>query len=385
MNNIKKILLVMVSLFLISPLFVLAFEVRSGNVVYINQDQTVDGNLYAAGSSITVDGKVTGDVVCAGQSVIINGTVDGDVICAGQSVSVRGPVGGNARVAGNTIDINSQIARNLNAFGASVLVEKDANVGWEALIAGGLSQLSGKIGHDLLGAGGNFIISGEVGRNAKLFVGQDGDQKSNLTLTDSAKIGGNLAYTDKEKAEIARGAQISGETTQNMPRVRESMTGAGKSLVSFWKWGMFFSMLSTFVVGLILVLIMKDKSDQLLDMASEKIWLSILWGILVMIVTPVVAGIFFFTIIGIPLALIILVFWLVALYLAHVVFSLFLGRSIMRHIFSRENPSRVWSLIAGIIVYELIVFIPLIGALFALVAMWWALGAMSLYVVKKRF
>lgn len=366
------------------PVFVLAFEVKSGNAIYVSQDQTIDGNLYAAGSSVTVDGKINGDVICAGQSVIINGTVEGDVICAGQSVSVKGSVGGNVRVAGNSVAIDSSIARNLDAFGASVVVEKDANVGWGALIAGGFSQVSGKINRSLLGAGGNFMISGEIGKDAQLYVGNEKSESSNLVVTDSAKIGGKLTYTDKKKADIAQGAQIGGEVVQNMPKVETNKTNASKAFAQLWKWGLFFSMLSTFVVGLVLIWKMGDKANQLLDLASDKIWLSIAWGILVMIVTPVVVAIVFFTIIGIPLALITFVIWLIALYLSHVVFSLLLGRSIMKNVLTRENPSLVWSLLVGIVVYELIVFIPLIGALVGLVAMWWALGAMSLYAAGKR-
>lgn len=384
MKNWKKIGLgVLVALCI--PFLVFGFEVKSGNSVYVAQDQTVEGNLYAAGSNVTVDGKVTGDVICAGGSVIINGGVEGDVICLGQSVNIRGPVGGSVRTAGNTIDIDSAIARNLNAFGANVVVEKNANIGREALIAGGFSQVSGKIGQSLLGAGGNFIISGEVGNDAQLYLGQGSDLKSNLVLTDSAKIGGNLNYTDKEKADIAQGAQIGGETIQNAPKVEKTKQNAGKAFATFWKWSLLYSMLSSFVVGLILILLMKEKLNLLLDLATEKIWPSIGWGILIMIVVPVLAGIVLFTIIGIPLALIILVLWMIALYLSHVVFSLLLGRSIMKNIFSRENPSLAWSLAVGIVIFELIVFIPFLGILVGLAAMWWSLGAMSVYFKKYNF
>jgi predicted acyltransferase (DUF342 family) len=42
-----------------------AFTVRSGDKVVISQEQTIDGNVYAAGQSVRIDSKVDGDVFCA--------------------------------------------------------------------------------------------------------------------------------------------------------------------------------------------------------------------------------------------------------------------------------------------------------------------------------
>src|SRR5260221_243591 len=81
---------------LVSPhSIVYAATVKTGDNIFISKSHTINDNLFASGSNITIDGDIKGDVYCAGENIQINGRVDGDVICIGKTIVIKGIVNGN--------------------------------------------------------------------------------------------------------------------------------------------------------------------------------------------------------------------------------------------------------------------------------------------------
>ena len=149
------------------PVTTKAFSVQSGDSIFNSKDQTIDGNLYAAGSTITIEGQVTGDVICAAQTVNISAKVDGDVICAAQTINITGEVLGNVRVAGNFINLSGTVGRNMNAFGNVVILSDQAKVGWDLLAAAARVEMRGEIDGNLHGSDSNLLVAGRVAKNAE--------------------------------------------------------------------------------------------------------------------------------------------------------------------------------------------------------------------------
>lgn len=388
MKKAKILIFSFLALLLILPISVSAFTAKSGDIVYVGKDETVDGNLFAAGSSITVDGKVTGDVICAGQTININGTVEGDVICAGQTIGINGPVNGNVRAAGNTININSAVARNVMAFGAAIIVGSEGSVGWDMLTGGATGEIRGKIGRGLSGGLASAVISGEIGGDVNLQIddriqkekrGIGVSEKSKLNITDTAIIGGNVSYTAANEASVAEGASIAGEITKNAPKIRKDIDNNFKAL-----WGLFglYSIFSALVIGLVLISLWRDEIKKMTDKMMDKTGASIGWGIVIMILTPILAILLLITLIGIPLAFLLMLFWIIALCLSKIIVGILIGRRLLEKFWKNQKDSMIWAMIIGIVIVEIIFSIPLIGWLLCLVAMWWGLGGIYLFFRK---
>lgn len=376
------------ALLLILPVSASAFATKTGDIIYVGKDEVVEGNFYAAGSSITVDGKVTGDVICAGQTININGTVEGDVICAGQTIGINGPVNGNVRAAGNTININSAVGKNVMAFGAAVIVGANGSVGWDMLLAGAVGEIRGKIGRDLHGALASAVISGEVAGNVKLQIddriqkekkGISVNNESKLSITDTAKIGGVVSYTAANDANIAAGAFIAGKITKSEPKIRNGAKNDFKAL-----WGLFglYSIFSALVIGLVLISLWRDEIKKITDKMMEKTGPSIGWGIIVMLLTPIIAVLLLVTLIGIPLAGLLMLFWLIALWLSKIIVGIMVGRQLLEKLWKDKKDSMIWAMIIGIVITQIIFSIPLIGWPLCLMAAWWGLGGIYLFFKK---
>ena len=387
-NTMKKTSVAIFLLGLLAlPMAVFAFETKSGASVYVEKNQVVEGNFYAAGQSITIEGRVTGDVICAGQSITIKGKVDGDVICAGQSIIADGEIGGNLRVAGNTIFIGSKVARNVMSFGANITTDASSTVGWDMLVGGAMVETRGKIGRDLYGGASNLIVAGEIGKNIRMQIDDralsaskkfNKDDKNNLPfkIAKGAKINGDVNYKGVYEANVEEGVKIKGKINHDVATVASKT----KNKSGGWAMSKIISIFSAFVVGLVLVSFFKQPIKNISDKVLINYWAKIGWGVVLFFLTPIAFVLLLITIIGIPTALLTMTAWVMALYLGKVLAGIIIGKKILEKKYKDE--SMVWSMILGIFVLWLVCSIPFFGALVSMVAIWWAWGSVIMYLKK---
>jgi len=374
-GKIPKILLFLALILL--PLGVAkALDTKTGDMIYISKDEIVSGNLYAAGNTITIDGTVNGDLIAAAQIINVNGRIEGDIIAAAQDIRINGEVGGNIRVAGNSININNRVARNVNAFGANVILDKNSQIGWDVLAAANNIETHGEIIGSLSGSAGRALISGKTGKNISLKLA-DTETNEGLIVSPEAAIGGGLTYTTNKTAQIPQTATIGGKIEQKFPEVKPD------NKLSSLVWPKIYSIFCAFVIGLILIFLGKNSTLKILDKIQDKPKRVILTGIIIMFAVPPISLFLMFTLIGIPLALILLAIWFIALYVSKIFTALLLGQWILKNLIKKGETPLVWSLIVGVILLWLLIALPFIGWIVGLFAIWLGLGGAYLYASNK--
>lgn len=379
MKKTRFILATFILAILIFPISVLAFETKKGESIYIAEDEIVEGNLYAAGTSITVDGKVHGDIYCAGQSIIINGEVAGDVICAGRAITIDGIVNGSVRLAGQSIIIKNEVKQNVLAFGSDIILDKNAKVGWEMLVAGAIANINGKINGTFHGAAEKLLIAGEIGEDVRVSTSDNRDQ-GGLSIKDSAKIDGDVIYTDFLTGTISDKALILGEVVHKLPENKYQKTSGEKFLG--YIWGIIFSVFSAIAIGLVVISLWKKPTQKIMDRLLREPGRSIGWGAILMILTPIISVLLMITFVGIKLALLLLGVWIIAMCVGGIFVSTLVGRSIIEKLFKKKSNSLIWALVLGTAVTKFVFSVPLFGWLLALIAIWWGLGGIFLYTKK---
>lgn len=136
-------------------------KLRVGDTVEVPAGETVDGDLYVFGGSITVAGDVDGDVIAFGGQVDISGRVSGDVFTSGGTVTISGDVAGDVRASGGQISLSGDVAEDAALGGGQIRVT--GTVGNDLMFAGGQSTISGDVLGDVLGRAGTNSITGDVG------------------------------------------------------------------------------------------------------------------------------------------------------------------------------------------------------------------------------
>lgn len=370
---------------LILPFSVIAAGQTPDKNIYLPEDQTIDDNYFIAGETVVIDGQVVDDLVVAGGNITINGDVGGDILAAGGNVTINGNAGGDIRVVGGTLNLNGTVGGNASIAGGTIFLNDNFNVAKTVSVAGGQVQAFGTIGRDLHAAGGQIILGSDVGRDADVAVDE-------LVVQPSVVIAGNLKYESGREANIPTQAQIGGDVLYNahqkaLPNKADievaKGVGAGvlaalAGIVLAFKFVMFLAFL---LVGLVFIVVIPKAVRGVMDIAMKQRWQSIGWGFVFLIVTPVVVGILMATIVGIPLALMVLALYMAALYVSHLIFSIVLGEWIIKYFAKnkKKTPGMFWSLLLGAVVFGLLASLPIIGWIVKLIGCVWGLGAGVLY------
>ena len=109
------------------------------------------------------------------------------------------------------------------------------------------------------------------------------------------------------------------------------------------------------------------------------------WGALILFVTPIAAIIVCITIIGIPMGLIALALWGIAIYLAQIPVGLFIGRWIIGRFRVVESRAIMLGALAiGLAILTLLRLIPYFGFFVGLAVVLFGLGAVIVAEKKRR-
>ncbi len=362
-------------LLLLSPAAVLAADVRTSETVTVPAGEVVNGDLYAAGSSITIDGTVNGDVFAAGQSITINGQVNGGITLAAQIINVNGNVTGGARLAAQSIMVSGSIGRDLMAAGATLTVSSRGSIGTDLYIGASSAQIDGRVGRDVRGNIDTLTLTDGVGRNVDITV-------TNLTIASTANISGDVTYQSNNEARIASGAKIGGTVRREAPVQRPGFQPIAAGLVGI-VIGKILGDLMIFLIGLVRILLFAPFIGALTVSLRTAPWECLGWGALILFATPIAIILLLITVIGIPLGLIVAMLYAIAIYLAQIPVALVIGWLILRPgspLASRGFMIGAFAL--GQLLLLLIRLVPFVSWLFTLFIVLFGLGTLVTAIRK---
>jgi hypothetical protein len=346
-----------------------AYSIHSGDNVTLSQGSPIYDTVYMAGRTIDINNEVFGDVFCAGQNVTVSGTVHGDVICGGQTVNISGKVDGDVRLSGQTVTLSAQVGGNATIGGQSFVMDSSAAIAGDLTTGATDATLNGKIGRDLVIGSGTVNINNVVGRNIKA-------QSETMKLLSGARVGGNIELTSKNNISQDPAAVVTGKISLSSPKAEtksKHFALFGFGIVWFLYW--FGAMLLT---AMVLVLITPRLFNSVTNRALPAPWKALLVGFVACMVMPIVIILTAFSLIGLPLAFMLGLLWLVALLLSGPLFAYYLGRLVLR-----RSTKPLLIMLAGSSLLIVLYFVPFLGILAMLAALWIGTGMLLLELLRR--
>jgi len=342
-----------------------ALERRHGEFVTVAANETVDDTLVAAANTVRVDGVVNGDLLVFGRTVEVRGTVKGDLISCAQRTEVSGTVEGHIYTISHSLDLEGQLGRSIYGLVQTLHIDDRGRVGEGIVVAAGDASLEGAVKRSVnLLIGSSADVSGSVTRDLTTLGGS-------LTLTNTARIGGNLSARVRHlnDVHIAAGAAIVGKRDIQV-RVRQSPFTRPRFYVhqAVWLAG---AMLVGWL-GLVLFPGFFQATTQLVGSG----WRSLGLGVVVLAVVPVAMFVTAITLVGFPVSLMLLALYLAAIYLAKLWVGAFLGRMIL-HSPGATNRDWLLGLLVGLVILTAVGFIPYLGGLVRLGVVCLGVGAFA--------
>ncbi len=334
-----------------------------------------EGWYFAAGDQVTIDGTINGDAYVAGAIVEVGGTINGDLIVAGGQVTISGTVSDDIRGAGGVVRVSGRTGKNVTVAGGSVVIAKEAEIGKNLLAAGGDIQVRGSVAEEAKLAAGTIGVTGSIKGNVSAATDE-------LSTYPGASIGGNLSVMsgDSTHIHVALGT-VHGKTEISGPEAHVRKHFLGMTPGGFWFKVLF--TLSLFLTALVLAFLFPQQLTGVGTTILGRPGASALWGILIIILAPVVMLILLCTVIGVPLALFLLFIYLWYLYLSQLALGVVVGHRILG-----ADGKHGWRLVGvvclGILIVRILAFIPYIATLIVLGGMLFGVGALAL-ITKDEF
>ncbi len=378
MKSIKLFTILLgITTFLFSTTIASAAYFSSSEFLSLPKDKKIDESAFLSGQDLIIDSEINGDLFCAGKSVVINGNVKGDVICAAESIKINSIIDGNVRVAAKSVEINGTVTRNVLALSQSLVLANLSSVKGDLIFGVQSIDLRGRVGRDLAGAGENINITGSLLRNAKM-------TGSHITIIDPAKIGGNFEYfVDDNGVVLVDEKNVMGSIVKHEIDQKSSKEVSKKMSFLGHVSGKIYWLLSTLVLGLVMIYFMKQQITDRVKHASAKPLIAGLVGFAFLLLTPVAVIILLFTIVGSPLAIILLLIYVLSLMTAIIYPTIFLGQWGLK-VLKQKTSGLVWPLITGLVIAGLLSLIPVVGGIAGFIMFLLGLGAIFLSYLPQK-
>lgn len=351
-----------------------AVEFKADEEIFLSEPLLDD--TYVAGGIVTIDENTIGDLYIAGGTITVNGNVEGDLVIAAGEVTVNGDISDDLRIAGGTISITGNIGDDVIATSGRLEVGSDTLIGGTLVVGNGYANIMGTINEDVKGGGGRITLGGVVYGDVVLEV------QESLMLTDSARINGNLIYTSLREAELGND-QVSGYIEFNKQAVEDK--SVGKQVSDFFtKWHLIFLVFKYLSILLLTIIIVSLFPACLIrgsKIAMEHPWRSLGLGLVIAICAVAATVILLISMIGAPIAGMIVAILIITMYVAKVFAGTFIGGLLIKP--KKMTKWKLFGITAlGLFILLIIDIVPFIGWLASVVVVFIAFGA--LWTHKKE-
>jgi hypothetical protein len=350
---------------------------EASHVIVLPAGAVHEGNFFAFGDSVEISGTVNGDVYILANQVVIDGVVNGDVLAAAGSLEISGRVVHNVRSISGQVLINGQVGNNISALSGNIQFLPSSSVGGNVVMVAGNVDLSSKIASEVVVVASNVRISGFLGGLLRAYVGH-------LRITSRADIEGNLEYRSSAPAWIDPAAKINGRVIYHPSLVHELVQGSWfrKLLVGSKIVTLLMNFFYTLTVGLILLKIFPKNLEAALHALKDHPWKSFSYGVMLLVLLPLVSLIMLMTVLGVPFALTLIAANIIGFYTAKIYSIFWASNWLFTKIKFKANRFPI--LCVGVIGYFAVTEIPVFGTLFAFAAMLFGLGAGVLAQARRR-
>lgn len=325
---------------------------------------TIKTSGDSADVSIESNEIIDDNVMTAGNNIYIRGVINDDLFVAGSNIKIEGEIKGNLFAAGNSINITGKIDKDVFLGGNFISISDNATIGRDLFIGGNLIEIDGNIGRNISIGGSIINLNGKAIGNANISA-------QTLNLGENSQIQGNLDYQTEKEIAQDKNSHIAGEIKYNQPDTNNKQKNNYNLNLSSW----LISLLQFLIIGILLVLIIPKWFNQIGETIQKQTLKSIGIGIIISIVAPILILIALITILGMPIAMIAGIIYVLLLAMARFWVAYCIGLWIGKNKFSP-----IITIIVGVLILQLIFLIPIISIIAKIIIMIIGLGA--IYIVN---
>lgn len=368
-----------------------ALRVDYGNTVVISQP-TYE-NLYIAGGTITINAPVHGDLVIVGGTVIINDSILGDILIGGGNLTLNGFVSSDVRGMGGEIHLSKNVEGDVLLAGGTLEIEKNVIIG-NLIAAGGKVTLDGMVIKDVKMAAGEFVFNGKIGgimdfRGDKITVNGEVGGPSSLAASTAIIIRESAIFRSDVRYWVPGTEPAFGSSLANTKAIMDPSLKMNEKRWYYLGWGSILFLIWYMGMALLMIMAIQYFFSRTMHQAAitgaQYSMKAFFRGLVFLLLMPISILILLVTVIGIPIAVILMFAFIALIILA----SCMVGSTAAHWYNDRyANHWTFWPMVFAsfgfFILFKLISLTPLIGWLFTMIAVCTVFGAILMNIKWKR-
>lgn len=341
------------------------------------QEHIQYGDYMKSGEDVFVNDPVEGDVFIAGESVKLRSTIGGNAFIVGQRVEIEGTVQGSAYIIAEEVVIDGTVSHNLMMATSSGQVRKSARIGRNLYATGEAVSIDGTIGGAVFMQGREFKVRGTIENDVNAMA-------QVIDLDNMGGIMGVLNYYSYKKYDLSEDAVAGGVVHHEFDNKEKFGTFAqGLGL-----YGFVVMLFGHLVLGMVLIKVWSRNSLEMLFVMHRAPLKNGLIGLLALFLMPFILFLLIITMIGIPLAFVILCLMSMIIVFSFIISSLYIGYRIIEYWYVKKAMKPVGAdelmkaLLVGTGLYALLMLIPFVSALVFVLSL--TIGTGTILVWFKR-
>lgn len=325
--------------------------------------QSVD-DLFVAGATVAVDGARADRLALIGETLLFQNFEAKDLVAAGRQLELLGGV----------------VTDDVLAAGAMVTLGAGAQIRGSAVLSGVDVIVESPVGAELRAAGERVRVNGVVGGDVEL-------AGHRVFIGPNARIGGRLTHR-AEMIEIDPAAQIAGEVVALEPRATDvTERWAGKAIATAIVFGLAFVLGVVALMTLLAALLPSLMRESAARMGAQPL-ATLGLGVLIAFAAPAVIALCIATIIGIPIALVLIAVLAALAPIAIAASAYYLGRQASGLAQRGAPPAEPrlgarlgWTALA-VLALLIVGALPFVGGLAWMAAYVFGLGAVAVVIAR---
>jgi hypothetical protein len=352
MKHLGLLLGVLVMLMTVgAPVLAAPWKIRSGNAV-VAAGQTVASDLFFSGDTLEIAGEVKGDLLVFANEVIVNGRVGGSILGAvAAKLTVNGVVAGSIRTAAGHIELNGKVERSISSYAMRLITAR------RSLAA-----------HGILGTYRELILAGTVNGPVEVNVYEQnvigGTIGGDLIVRGAspqwrppARITGRVIdYSlTAQRATLPQTVRVGKGYLRRRPQTDSAF------YYKLWVVASLIWFIGSLLLTLIFYRIFPRTAWRITQLSPAAFKQSLFAGFLTLVGIPLLIFLLLVSVVGIPIALVLFLLYLMLLIFANVPVSILAGRLILRQ-YDAAGPARPsWLIVIGSFLVSLVGTLPVLG------------------------
>lgn len=321
--------------------------------------------IYAVTSRI--EGAVTDDLFAFANELDLTGHVEADAWLAGGALLVAGPVDGHLRAMGQSLSLRSTLGGDLTSAGSVLHLATNAVVLGHLDAAAEQASLEGRVHGRTRVLARAVTLAGEYGGDVRLTA-------EDIVVLPGTRIAGDLAYTSPRELFLDPSVLVGGELKRVSPAAPQRTPQSMLVAVSVHSLKAFAALLA----GLPFLALFPRYAGRATRRLQRTPMRCALAGLSSLLMLPISALLLAFTLVGLPLGLLVGGAVAALLYLGKIIVALAIAQALLRRTGPQRFSSVALSLLVGIVVLYAVTFLPGIGGYLALLIGILGLGALLL-------